>query len=420
MTQPLQFPPTRAAGLERLTAFVPRAGAAYAARRNYDLPEQGHPHVSVLSPYIRHRLITEEEVIRATLVHWAPSTAEKFLQEVFWRTYWKGWLELRPSVWTAYKTDLKAAINRVQTESGLRAAWEGACTGQTGIACFDAWAQELVTTGYLHNHARMWFASIWIFTLQLPWTLGADFFLRHLLDGDPASNTLSWRWVAGIQTRGKTYLARPANITKYTEGRFEPGPTLAAFAPPLDAPAAPPPGPVPSGDALPNRGRLGLLLHEDDLSPDPLLDQGLDPVATTALVGAAGRSPLVVADPVCTFTTQAVADVMTRLGPDLGQVDLPRGADALGAVSRVVDWAVVHQLDTVVTPWAPVGPMAERLDHLASRLSGRGIGLARILRPFDQRAWPHATKGFFKFKEKIPHLLGKLDGPQGDLFDHAG
>ncbi len=69
-----------------------------------------------------------------------------------------------------------------------------------------------MATGYLHNHARMWFASIWIFTLRLPWELGADFFLRHLLDGDPASNTLSWRWVGGMQTMGKTYLARADNI----------------------------------------------------------------------------------------------------------------------------------------------------------------------------------------------------------------
>ena len=61
----------------------------------------------------------------------------------------------------------------------------------TGIEGFDDWARELVDTGYMHNHARMWFASIWIFTLRLPWALGADFFLRHLLDADAASNTLS-------------------------------------------------------------------------------------------------------------------------------------------------------------------------------------------------------------------------------------
>ena len=66
----------------------------------------------------------------------------------------------------------------------------------------------------------MWFASIWIFTLKLPWQQGAAFFLEHLLDGDSASNTLSWRWVAGLQTKGKHYLAKSWNIEKFTENRF--------------------------------------------------------------------------------------------------------------------------------------------------------------------------------------------------------
>ncbi|WP_404818261.1 FAD-binding domain-containing protein, partial [Roseobacter sinensis] len=214
------FPPTRTAALERLSAFLPRAGRHYAARRNYDLGPGRHHGVSGLSPYLRCRLITEEEVLQAVLARHAPQAAEKFIQEVFWRTYWKGWLELRPGVWDEYRRDLRRQWDDVQTQAGLRDRWEAACTGDTGIACFDGWADELVNTGYLHNHARMWFASIWIFTLELPWELGADFFLRHLLDGDPASNTLGWRWVAGIQTVGKTYLARPDNIAKYTEGRF--------------------------------------------------------------------------------------------------------------------------------------------------------------------------------------------------------
>ncbi|MCU0912565.1 MAG: DNA photolyase, partial [Rhodobacteraceae bacterium] len=197
----LSFEPTRQAGLARLSAFLPAAGRDYAALRNHDLP--GHPHVSRLSPWIRHRLVTEEEVLAAVLGRDAPAGTDKFLQEVLWRTYWKGWLELRPSVWADYRAGVRAGLNRVQSEAGLRRAWEAACRGETGIDGFDGWAQELARTGYLHNHARMWFASIWIFTLQLPWELGADFFLRHLIDGDPASNTLSWRWVAGLHTRGK-------------------------------------------------------------------------------------------------------------------------------------------------------------------------------------------------------------------------
>ena len=204
------FEPTHTSALARLQRFVPRAGRDYASMRNYDDTAQ----VSTLSPYLRHRIITEEEVLRATLSRYSPQTAEKFVQEVYWRTYWEGWLEQRPRIWTDYRTELRAALNRVQSESGLRQEWEAACKGETGIECFDHWARQLAETGYLHNHARMWFASIWIFTLRLPWTLGADFFLRHLLDGDPASNTLSWRWVGGLQTVGKTYLARPDNISK--------------------------------------------------------------------------------------------------------------------------------------------------------------------------------------------------------------
>ncbi len=103
-----------------------------------------------------------------------------------------------------------------------RFLWIRQLSGSTGIDCFDHWAQELADTGYLHNHARMWFASIWIFTLELPWQLGADFFLTRLLDADPAANTLSWRWVAGLHTPGKHYLARASNIEKFTLGRFNP------------------------------------------------------------------------------------------------------------------------------------------------------------------------------------------------------
>jgi len=239
--------PSYTAALARLNAFVPHAGYDYTSKRNYDRP--GHPDVSQLSPYLRHRIITEEDVLKATLARHTPQAADKFIAEVYWRTYWKGWLEMRPAVWTSYKADLNAALNRVQTEAGLRADWEAACTGQTGIDCFDHWAQELAATGYLHNHARMWFASIWIFSLRLPWTLGADFFLRHLLDGDPASNTCSWRWVGGMQTVGKTYLARADNIAKYTDGRFNPK-DLAPFAAPLEGTPNPPAGPVPTSDMV--------------------------------------------------------------------------------------------------------------------------------------------------------------------------
>ena len=382
------FIPSHTAALERLHAFLPHAGRDYASKRNFD----SLAHVSGLSPYIRHRIITENEVLRATLARHSPSAAEKFIQEVYWRTYWKGWLEQRPSLWSAYKADLNAALNRVQTESGLRQAWETACKGETGIDCFDHWAKELVQTGYLHNHARMWFASIWIFTLRLPWTLGADFFLRHLLDGDPASNTLSWRWVGGLQTVGKTYLARPDNIANYTQGRFAPT-GLATFAAPLEGPPHPPRSPLPQIGVIDPVLRTGLLITEEDMAPGWLLDQ-ITPVASAVVQTTVARSPLMASDTVTSFVRDSLKDCATRFGGRLGPVTVC-GPAALG------DWIAENNLDQVVTAYLPVGPTADAL---------KGINLVQMIRPYDTEAWPHATHGFFRFKEQIPALIGAMNG----------
>ena len=306
------FEPNHTAALTRLNRFLPHAGRDYASKRNYD----DIAHVSALSPYIRNRIITEDDVLKATLARHSPQAAEKFIQEVYWRTYWKGWLELRPAVWDGYRTELNAALNRIQTESGLRQEWEAACKGETGIDCFDHWAQQLAQTGYLHNHARMWFASIWIFTLRLPWTLGADFFMRHLIDGDAASNTLSWRWVAGLQTIGKTYLARPDNIAKYTNGRFNPA-GLATIAAPLQGPPHPTRGAVPVSGHLKPTARIGLLVTEEDLSPGWLMDQ-VKPMSVAYAQTTDQRSPLAVSTDVTSFVSGALENCTARYADKAG------------------------------------------------------------------------------------------------------
>ncbi|MEM8654965.1 MAG: FAD-binding domain-containing protein [Pseudomonadota bacterium] len=393
-----RFPPTRTAALEKLHAFLPHAGRDYAARRNYDLGRDAHTGVSTLSPYIRARLITEAEVLEATLARHSASAAEKFIQEVYWRTYWKGWLEMRPAVWGQYKTALKGALDQVQTQSGLRDRWEAACTGQTDIDCFNSWAQELVETGYLHNHARMWFASIWIFTLRLPWELGADFFLRHLLDGDPASNTLSWRWVAGIQTPGKTYLARTSNISKYTEGRFAPKWQLAGEAHALSGPPKPDAMPLPDADRPVPSDRTVLVLHDDDLSPGFLLDARITPVATAVIATRSGLSPLKMAPHVTEFAAAAAQDAVARYGARLGTVShIPPTPEAIQT------WVQDMRADQIVTPYAPVGPAADVIAALAGR--GDMPPIRRARRAYDSAAWPYATHGFFRFKDKIPRLL---------------
>ncbi|MFW2589009.1 FAD-binding domain-containing protein [Sagittula sp. SSi028] len=388
--------PTRSAALEALAKFAPRAGHLYALQRNYDLGADQHDNVSQLSPYIRHRLITEQEVLDAVLAHHSPQDAQKFIAEVFWRTYWKGWLEMRPDVWKQYQSDLTQAWNNVQTQSGLRSRWQDACMGQTGIVCFDHWARELAQTGYLHNHARMWFASIWIFTLKLPWVLGADFFLRHLLDGDCASNTLSWRWVAGLQTRGKHYLAEPENIARFTKGRFRPqAGDLDTDAQPLDGPMPPDPSAPPTAQDIDLTRPSALLLHMDDLAPDDLLDQGLRPMVTIMLPPSERMTPLRMSDKVQTFRSAALLDVTNRLADLLGDVVTCAPGQTLAA-------AKAAGAEQIVTHYAPTGPVADNLAQID------GLPLHQALRPFDARAWPYATKGFFKFKDKIPALLAAM------------
>ncbi|MEL7543987.1 MAG: FAD-binding domain-containing protein, partial [Pseudomonadota bacterium] len=315
--------PTREAAFERLEAFVPSAGREYAARRNTDTgpgadPQSGpngRDNVSCLSPWLRHRLILEEEVVARTLQSHSLNGAEKFIAEVFWRTYFKGWLEHRPEVWSVYLSDLQAQAARLEKYNDVANDYAAAINGETGIAPFDAWARELVETNYLHNHARMWFASIWIFTLRLPWQLGADFFLRHLLDGDPASNTLSWRWVGGLHTKGKTYLARASNIAKFTDGRFGDaerlGWQLANDAPPLEEDFDFEKGTLTLPDPAPDAPYL-LLITEEDGYAEGLRLRGR-PVHVASTHASDARSPVFdVSDAVMAFSRGCVDDAAAR------------------------------------------------------------------------------------------------------------
>ena len=210
---------TRDSALNLLKKFINNGLSNYSSDRNYDYGPQNRTNTSNLSPFIKRRIIHETEVIKECLNYFKYSKIEKFIQEVFWRTYWKGWLEGRPKVWENYKKDIKS-LKESHSFGIKKKIYLSAIEGTTGIDCYDFWVKELIDYGYLHNHSRMWMSSIWVHTLNLPWQLGADFFLNNLLDADPASNTLSWRWVTGIHTRGKNYLASEQNINKYTQNRF--------------------------------------------------------------------------------------------------------------------------------------------------------------------------------------------------------
>jgi deoxyribodipyrimidine photo-lyase len=396
--------PTRKAGLHRLRAFQPSMGRRYAVTRNFDFGPEDRSNVSGLSPHVRHRLITEQELVEAALERHGLEAAEKFIQEACWRTYWKGWLEQRPSVWTDYQAGLRRDLDALDRDAEQRRRYEAAVAGRTGVACFDAWADELVEHGYLHNHARMWFASIWVYTLDLPWRLGADFFLRHLMDGDPASNTLGWRWVCGLQTAGKTYLARASNINKYTDGRFQmQGYELASEAPALDPDLVhPAPAPLQPGDRPdPDAPALVLVHDEDGLAED----WGLETFNIRAVAGIQSleaRSPLDVGARAKALTHGALADGLDRAGEAFGV------ANSLVDAKDLADTARSAGAVQVITQRPHAGPLRDVLSAQAAALEAADVKLVQLRRDWDRAFHPHADKGFFKIKKKIPGLIGEL------------
>jgi deoxyribodipyrimidine photo-lyase len=399
MPAPLAFLPTRPAALARLEEFLPAAGC-YAAERNF--VRAGHQDVSRLSPWVQKRLLLESEIVAAATRRWSFPAIEKFVQEVYWRTYWKGWLEQRPAAWSRWCEAVPRLRASLNTEE--RVAWEAAIGGKTGIAGFDAWAQELVATGYLHNHARMWFASVWIFTLRLPWELGAAFFFEHLLDGDVASNTLSWRWVAGLQTPGKTYLARADNIAHYTDGvhapesgqlasaplnlKEEPLPKVAAWTEDAAAVAS-----------LPMYERVGLWLHPEDLA----VEQGELARLKLTTINASWPTSVAVragwSDKVSTWTQTALRDGATRAGSHFGaEVAAEETSDL---AMTLVAWAQRNHLQAIVAYRPFIGPWLAEALALETALATAGIRVIWRRRAWDTEHFPHATRGYFPFWEKI-------------------
>ena len=396
-SEAVTFEPTRQAGIARLKKFITRTGAHYASQRNYDYGPTNRNSVSALSPWIKHRLITQEEVLTQTLAHHSLSASMKFVQEVFWRSYFKGWMEQHPSVWHSYLNSLETAFEALERNKFRKTDYDEAIAGRTGIDCFDHWCDELKETGYLHNHARMWFASIWIFTLRLPWELGADFFLNHLIDGDAAANTLSWRWVGGLHTKGKSYLARPSNIAQFTDGRFDPVGQLSPTAEPLIEDMDHPYVPLSLVQPMP-QDEYVLLITSEDCQPESF--------TTGAQIGVLGL--LSATDPkqstqVRAFEKGAVQDAISRSSQTLATVATTQDWGA-----ALIEAAQKAGTNRIITPWAAIGPIATQLDATKAALEKAGIHVHQQQRTYDTLTWPHATKGFFKLKKKIPNILNDL------------
>ena len=404
-------PPTREGALRQLAEFLPLA-PLYARDRNQVRP--GHEAVSRLSPAIRHRLVTEDEVAERVLAAHRFSRVEKLVQEIYWRRYWKAWLSLRPQVWESFR----AAAGGPFPERA--AAVE---EGRSGNRLIDHFARELRETGYLHNHARMWVAAWWIHAAGLPWQAGAGWFHRHLLDGDPAANTLSWRWVAGLQTPGKTYLARRANLERYLAAEW-----LAQLCEDPDDFENPVPRIPPTEidhritqTALESRSLdpaepFALWVHEEDLSPETSPAGFLQPRAVRVIPNHAGWDAWRHAPLKRQWLAAAGQDAATRAAAHWGmEVDVESSARLAAALARLAADAGVSQI-AALRP--EPGLLGDAMPELTAALSAAGIRLGWVDRPRDLVLRPLATAGFFKFWETLVRrrLIPAHDPVQGELF----
>ena len=379
----MNFETTRAKAIENLDRFVERNLSDYSKLRNFDFGPDKRSNVSCLSPYITHGVLNEVEIIKKSLAKYSFNKNEKFIQEVLWRTYWKGWLELRPSVWSDYIISLNSIREKYKENINYLRAIEG----KTNIECFDEWVKELKTHNYLHNHTRMWFASIWIFTLDLPWQLGAEFFLKHLYDGDAASNTLGWRWVAGIQTQGKHYLASEWNIKKFTNNRFQ-NIKLNENAPPKMADKT---YSIIKNDFINptiNEDKT-LIIFENSLSFEisNLKEFKFDKIILA--VNSNEFRQVKLSDNVIKFKSELINDQLERI-------------ESLSINCEIVS---VDKLKEIKSDFYILYPcVGENLDFVMSNLSNYKF----IYRELDQFSWQFCNKGFFNFKTYIPKIIAKF------------
>ena len=121
----MKFEASRAKAIEKLNHFIENNLTDYSKLRNFDLGPKGRSNVSCLSPYITHGIVSEKEIIKKSLDKFSFAKNEKFIQEVLWRTYWKGWLELRPNVWSDYLMELNNLRDQFKSNQNYINAIEG-------------------------------------------------------------------------------------------------------------------------------------------------------------------------------------------------------------------------------------------------------------------------------------------------------
>ena len=379
----MNFEPSRAKALDRLESFVENNLAEYSKLRNFDFGPEKRSNVSCLSPYITHGIINEQEIIKKSLGKFSFSKNEKFIQEVLWRTYWKGWLELRPNVWSDYLTELIKIKENLKNNQNYKNAIEG----KTKIDCFNQWVIELKENNYLHNHTRMWFASIWIFTLELPWQLGAEFFMQHLYDGDAASNTLGWRWVAGVQTQGKHYLASEWNIKKFTANRFN-NIKLNENAPPKVSEKTY--SIIKHDFSNPqNIEDESLLIFDNNLSFEITDFQNYKFKKIYLISNENDNRSIKLGEKVVKFKSLLIEDQKQRLK------------------AKSIDYEMISisEIKDIQNCYGLYPSVGENLDYLNLNSSK----ITFLYRKLDQYSWQYCNKGFFNFKNYIPKIISTFN-----------
>jgi deoxyribodipyrimidine photo-lyase len=214
------FVPTVAAAQARIAAVRP---AAYARTRN----ALGGA-VSQLSPYITHGFVTLADVLAGVVKHHAVDVQHKFVYELGWRAYFRHVWQHRGDgiLQSLHEGPLPDAAYARELPADIRQA----CTG---VPMVDEAVRTLYATGMLHNHARMWLASYVVHVRKVHWRSGADWLYGHLLDGDLASNHLSWQWVAGTGS-SKPYLFNADNVARYAPAPWHSPGAAPALFPPVD------------------------------------------------------------------------------------------------------------------------------------------------------------------------------------------
>ena len=381
----MHFKGSRVEAVEELNHFIENNLLEYPKLRNFDFGPQKRNNTSCLSPYVTHGLINEVEIINKSLNKFSFIKNEKFIQEVLWRVYWKGWLELRPNVWTDYLEELKNIKKNFKDNKDYLDAIEG----KTNIECFNEWVRELKKFNYLHNHTRMWFASIWIFTLNLPWQLGAEFFMRHLFDGDAASNTLGWRWVAGIQTQGKNYLATEWNIKKFTNERFQNIKINEEAAPKITKKSY---SITKKSFANPNLLEdKTLLVFDNNLSMELTDFKGHNFKKILIISNNNKTRQIQLSENTLNFKTLLINDQLNRLREKLITAEVIK----------------IAELKNIKEPVYALYPgVGENLDHLQLNQLNN---IEFLYREIDQFSWQFCNKGFFNFKNHIPKIVTKFN-----------